>query len=203
MAILGHKLKPKVDENEEALKNGVDFEHIDFEWMCEFCKSWYQEPAGAHIANRETVGRVRENYVSRIMGMGVISGRCLGSVGKQRRELKRLGRYLANRGRFDYFREADIAKAHKLHAVIGRHCMAMEFIKHSEEGGSGDPQDDFGKFLRAIDEYLDPDAPGRRFGKSGVYDNAKLNLANNERAIPGSRGKGNDREEKGKWAEEK
>ena len=52
---LRHKLKSKVDENEEALKNGVDFEHIDSEWAFEVFKARYQEPVGAPIANRETI----------------------------------------------------------------------------------------------------------------------------------------------------
>ena len=45
-----HKLKSKADWGEESLKNGVDFEHIDFEWMFEVFKSMYQEPVGAPIA---------------------------------------------------------------------------------------------------------------------------------------------------------
>ena len=124
-------------------------------------------------------------------------------TGKKRGELKSSGRYLTNREMFDYFRDSNIVKTHKLRTVIENHFLAMEFIKQLAPCESGDFQDDFGKFLMAIGEYLNTDAPGGRFSKSDVYDNAKLNLANDARAIPGSRGKSNDRGEKGKWEEEK
>ena len=65
-----------------------------------------------------------------------------------------------------------------------------------EEGESGDFQDAFGIFFRTIDEYLNTDALGKQLGGSDVYDNTKMNLGNNSR-IPGSRGKGNARDERG------
>ena len=69
-------------------------------------------------------------------------------------------------------------------------------------GEAGDFRDAFGKFLRTIVEYLNTDTQREQFGKADVYDNAKLNLANNARAIPGSRGKGNDRDENRKGKDE-
>ena len=80
-----------------------------------------------------------------------------------------------------YFREADVLKTHKPHTVIGGHCLAMEFVKQLEAGDAGGSQDDFGKFLRTIDGYLNTDALGKQFGKADVYDNAKLNWANSAR----------------------
>ena len=41
-----HKSKSKTDENEEAIKNGDGYEHIDCEWMFKVSKSRYQEPVG-------------------------------------------------------------------------------------------------------------------------------------------------------------
>ena len=87
--------------------------------------------------------------------------------------------FLTNREMFSYFREANVVKTHNLHAVIERHCLTMEFIKQLEAGDAEDFQDYFGKFLRAIDGYLNTDALVKQFGKADVYDNAKLNLANN------------------------
>ena len=63
-------------------------------------------------------------------------------------------------------------------------------------------QDSFSKFLRQIDEYLDTESLGEQFGGvvgwgADVYDNAKLNSANISR-IPGSRGKANARDYRGK-----
>ena len=45
-----HKLMSKVDENEEALNNGVRYEPIDYEWMFKVFRPMYQEPAGVPIA---------------------------------------------------------------------------------------------------------------------------------------------------------
>ena len=42
-------------------------------------------------------------------------------------------------------------------------------------------QDDFGKFLSAIGEYLNTDATGKQSAGSGVYDNEISNLANDAR----------------------
>ena len=46
---IGHlerKLKSKVRDNEEAIKNVVEFEPIEYELMFGFFKARYQEPAG-------------------------------------------------------------------------------------------------------------------------------------------------------------
>ena len=112
-----------------------------------------------------------------------------------------MGRFLTNREASGYFREADIAKTHKLHTGIAGHCVAMEFIKQSGAGGAEEFQGDFGKFARTIDEYLNTDALGKQFGESDVYDSTKMNSGNNSR-IPGSRGKGNARDERGSGKKE-
>ena len=83
---------------------------------------------------------------------------------------------------FSYFSAANIVKTRKFRPVIERHFMTIVFVKRLGSGDSEDFQDDFGKFLRTIDEYLNTDALGAQFGKADVYDNAKLNLANNSRA---------------------
>ena len=89
-------------------------------------------------------------------------------------------------------------KNRKLHTVIERHCLAMEFITQLELEDAEDFQDTSGKFSRTIDEFPNTGARGKQFGSSDVYDNAKMNLANKARALPGSRGKGNARDERGK-----
>ena len=75
-----------------------------------------------------------------------------------------MGRFLTNREAFDYFREANIEKTHKLHTGIAGHFVAMEFIKQLEAGGAEECQDDFGKFVRTIGEYLNTDALGSNLG---------------------------------------
>ena len=64
------KLKSKVGEDEEALKTGVCYEPIDYEWMFEVLGPCIRNRWGAHSANRETVEWVRGNYLSRIRGTG-------------------------------------------------------------------------------------------------------------------------------------
>ena len=86
----------------------------------------------------------------------------------------------------------------KLHTVIGRHCLTMEFATQLELGEAEAFQDMFGEFLRTVGEFLNTDARGKQFGRSDVYDNTKMNLANTARALPGSRGKGNARDARGK-----
>ena len=65
---------------------------------------------------------------------------------------------------FGYFGEADIAKTHKIRTVIRNHCLDMGFVKQLESCEADDYQDEFGKFLSAIGEYLITNAPGG-FGK--------------------------------------
>ena len=140
--------------------------------------------ADLHSANRETIRRVRYNYLSRIRGGVRRPEGVWGWVGK-RRELKRLCRYLANRETIGYFRGASIAKTHKLHTVIRNHCLSMQFTKQMESGGADYFQDSFGKFSGgATGEYLNTDAPGGNFGRRMFTITQKLNLANNARAIP-------------------
>ena len=43
------KLKSKSDDDEEAIKNGVEYEPIDYEWMFKVLKSGYQEPVAQPI----------------------------------------------------------------------------------------------------------------------------------------------------------
>ena len=64
------------------------------------------------------------------------------------------------------------------------------------ESEADQSRDSFSMFLRHIGEYLNTDSIGKQFGESDVNDNAKLNLANISR-IPGSRGKGNARDDRG------
>ena len=70
----------------------------------------------------------------------------------------------------------------------------MEFITQMETGDAEDSHGAFGKFLKTIYEFPNTDARRKQFGKADVYDRTKLNLENAARALPGSRGKGNDRE---------
>ena len=95
-------------------------------------------------------------------------------------------------------------KKRKLHTVIERRCLSAEFVTQMEMGGAEAFRDLFGKFLRKVGGFLNTDACGEGggFGKSVVYDNAKMNLANAARALPGSRGKCNAMGEKGKGKED-
>ena len=86
----------------------------------------------------------------------------------------------------------------KLHTVIEGHCLAMEFVTQLELGDAEAFRDMFGKFWMPTGEFPNTDARGKQFGRADVRDNARMNLANAARALPGSRGKGNARDERGK-----
>ena len=179
-----HKLKSKVDGDEQSPKRGgrVDVERIDFEWAFKVFKFTYQEPAGPPIARIAKQLSEFETFIYRELGLGCELQKASGvGYGGKRRELKSSGRYLTNRETFDYYRGANIAKTHNLHTVMQNHCLAMESVEQLATGESEDFQDDFCKFLRTIDEYFHTDAPGGQFGKPDVYDNAKLNFPNNAR----------------------
>ena len=157
-----------------------------------------QEPVGAPIARIAKQLNELETIIFRELWVGVRNPEGVWDwLVKKRRELKSLGMPRANREMFNYLREEIIVKSHKLSGVIERHCLPVEFITQLEESDTDQLQDYFGKFIRRIDEYLNTDAIGEQFGKADVYDNAKLNLASSAR-IPGSRGKGNARDERGK-----
>ena len=163
-----HKLKSKMDEGEEAIKNGVCYEPIDYEWMCEVFKSMCQEQAGAPKARIARQLNELETIIYRELGVRARTPEVVwGWIGGIRRGLKSWGIVLTNREMLSYFRGANIVKTHKLHAVIEIHFLAMEFDKQLAAGDAEYSQDDFGKFLRTIGDYLDTDAPGKQFGGGG------------------------------------
>ena len=76
----------KTDENDEDIKNGDDYEPIDYERMFKVFESTYREPlGGAHSANRETIEWVSNDNLSRIGGRGTKSGRCMGLARKDKK----------------------------------------------------------------------------------------------------------------------
>ena len=46
---LKRRLKSKIDENEEALTNGDDYEPINYVWAFKILRARYQEPDGAPV----------------------------------------------------------------------------------------------------------------------------------------------------------
>ena len=107
----------------------------------------------------------------------------------ERRELKSMGALLNNREMFNYFRDSVVVNSRKLLGVVERRRLTMEFIKQMDEFEDEQFRDNFDKFLRQIDEYLNTDSAGKQFGKADVYYNDKMILANISR-VPWSRGKG-------------
>ena len=109
-------------------------------------------------------------------------------IGRKRRELESLVIELPNREVFDYFRGEAIVKDHTLNNIIVQHCLSIDFISKVENSEAETSHDDFALFLSKIDEFLDTDAPGGKFGSSDVYDATKTNRANIGKGPPGSRG---------------
>ena len=64
------KLKSKSDENEAAIKNGVDYEPIGCEWMFGVLKARYREPAGRPIVRITKQLGEMETVIIRELGVG-------------------------------------------------------------------------------------------------------------------------------------
>ena len=47
--VLKHKLKSKIDENEEAIKKGGDYEPTNYVWAFNILRTKFQEPDGAPV----------------------------------------------------------------------------------------------------------------------------------------------------------
>ena len=70
------------------------------------------------------------------------------------------GGNLTNRGMFGYFRGSNIIKNHKIHNVIVRHCLSVDFVKKVDFSEPEVFQGEFAMVLRKIDEFLDTETHG-------------------------------------------
>jgi len=177
---LEYKLKAKVAENEEEeIKNGINFGPITTEWMFSTLKDRHYEPAGQPITRLTGQLNDLNNAIWKELGLGVRTpeGVCHW-LGRKRRELKSSSRNLTNREMCDYFRGSNIVKSHKLNNVIVHHCLSVDFIKKVDFGEPEVFQDEFAMGLGKIDEFLDAETPCKQFGPSGVYDATKTNWGN-------------------------
>ena len=87
----------------------------------------------------------------------------------------------------------NIVKNHKLNNVIVNHCRSVDFIKMVDLGEPEVFLDEFAMDLGKIDEFLDTETPGKKFGPSGVYDATKTRWVNLRKGHPGPRSKDNAR----------
>ena len=69
-------------------------------------------------------------------------------IGRKRRELKSLGRELASRGVFGYFRGASIAKKHTLDNIIAKRCLSIDCFSKVESSEAEVSQDEFAFFSK-------------------------------------------------------
>ena len=99
-----------------------------------------------------------------------------------------MGIELGSREVFDYFRGAAIVMDHTLNNIIVRRCLSIDFIRKVDNSVAETSHGDFALFLSKIDQFLDTDAPGGKFGLSDAYDETKTILANIGKGTPGSRG---------------
>ena len=88
-----------------------------------------------------------------------------------------------------YFKETTIAKSHKLHGVVERHCAALAFAGEMKVSGADQFQESFGDFLRTIGELPNTDFIGEQFGESGVYYNTRV-ISTGSSLVPDSGEKG-------------
>ena len=67
---LVHKLKTIVNDNDEDMENGVDFEPIECGWMFGVFNARYQEPAGAPITRIAKQLEELETVIYSELGVG-------------------------------------------------------------------------------------------------------------------------------------
>ena len=185
-----YKLRAKIEQNGEAIKNGGEFEPIATDWMFRTSKSNHDEPPGqpiTRIANRlNDLNRVIWTELG--IGIRTPEGVC-GWIGGERRESESLGIELEIRGVLDYFRGACIVKNHALNNIIVQHSLPIDFTNKVESIEADDIQDEFALFLSKIGEYSDTETPGKQVGLSDVYDSTKSNWSYIGKGPPGPRGR--------------
>ena len=94
-----YKLRNKVEQNEEAVKNGIVFEPIITEWMFPTQKAKRHEPSGKPCAGITNQLKELVVVIWKELEAGVRTPEGVWDwIGRGRRELDGLGRELANRG---------------------------------------------------------------------------------------------------------
>ena len=162
---LQYKLKAKVEDNEEAIKNGVEFEPITAERMFATLKARHYEPAGKPITRiTKQLGNLND-VIWKALGSGVRTPDGFWDwLGGKRRELEILGRILTNREMIGYFRGSNIVNNHKHNNVIAHHCLSIECIESVESSEPEFFQDELASELRGVDEFLNTGTHGRNSG---------------------------------------
>ena len=93
-----YKLRAKIEQNEEAIKNGSEFEPVATEWMFPTLKSKRYEPSGQPIARIANQLGDLNKVIWRELGIGIRTPEGAWDwIGRKRRELKSLGSELTNR----------------------------------------------------------------------------------------------------------
>ena len=86
---LKHKLKTKVKDNGEDMKNGVEFEPLEYECMFGVFNARYQEPGGAPVTRIDKQLNELETVIYREFGVAVRTPEgCRGWLGGKEENLK-------------------------------------------------------------------------------------------------------------------
>ena len=87
-----NKLKAKVEENEEAMNNGAEFEPITAEWAFAILKARHYEPAGQPITRiTNQLGNLND-VIWNELGLGVRTPEGVWDwLGRKRREMEDSG----------------------------------------------------------------------------------------------------------------
>ena len=94
-----YKLRAEIEQNEEAIKNGGEFEPIATEWLFSTLKSKHYEPSGQPITRIANKLNDLNRVVWKELGIGIGAPEGLWDwIGRKRRELESLGSELGSRG---------------------------------------------------------------------------------------------------------
>ena len=176
---LEYKLRAKIEQNEEEVKNGSDFGPMATDWMFSTLHAKHYEPSGRAIARVTTQLNELNKVIWEELGIGVRTPEGAWDwIGRKRRELQSLGGELTSREVSGYFRGDIIVKTHTLSNIIAHHCLSIDFTNKVGNGEAGTFHDVFALFLSKIAAFSDTEEPVVKFGLSDVYDSAKNKLGN-------------------------
>ena len=124
-----YKLRAKIGQNEEEIKNASEFESIATEWMFPTLKSKRCEPPGQPITKIANQSTDSNRVIWKELEIGIRTPEgvwdWIGGV-EENWEV-----WVANwqpGGFFGYFRGAGIAKNHAIDNVIAQRCLPLDFI---------------------------------------------------------------------------
>ena len=146
---------------------------IGCDWMFQILGVGYREPEGEPIVRIMKQLREMARVIARESELGVRNPEAAWDwLCKKRRGLKSTGSFLTSREMYIYFKDRIVVKSQKLSAVIGRHCLSVDFAGDLGESDGVEFQAKFPSYIRTIDGNSDSESIRNNLGKR-VFTNVQ------------------------------